>query len=118
MVLQPELNFAGPVAAPVASQEEVEWLVTLLKGRGWMTAAKLEALASGTKDDRKIRAIARAAAPVIVSYPGSPGYKLWSECTVPELDHCLKAWDSQIRDNTLRRALYERAYHSKYRGEV
>ena len=116
MVMQAELNFAGPVAAPAASAEEVEWLVTLLKGKGWMTAAKLEALAGGTKDDRKIRAIARAAAPSIFSYPGSPGYKLWSECSMEELNHGLSAMESQIRDMTIRRACYERAYHAKYRG--
>lgn len=115
-MVQTELTFAGPSAAPVASQEEVEWLFFLLKGRGWRTAAQLEAAACGTKNDRKIRAIARAAAPGIVSYPGSPGYKLWEECTVEEINHCLNAWESQIRDNTLRRHLYEQAYHTRFSG--
>jgi hypothetical protein len=115
---QGELCFDEPSVAPVATAEEVEWLVDMLKGKGWLTAAKLEAIAQGTKNDRKIRAIARAAAPGIVSYPGSPGYKLWSECTMEEINHCLNAWDSQIRDNTARRMLYSRAYHSRFRGGV
>ena len=113
---QAELTFAGPSEAPIATAEEVEWLVSILKGRGWQTAQKIEALAGGTKNDRKIRAIARAAGHGIVSYPGSPGYKLWSECTIDEIGHCLAAIQSQITDMTVRRAHYERAYHAKYRG--
>jgi hypothetical protein len=116
MVQQTEIIFATPAAAPAASIDDVEWLVTLLDGKGWKTAAQLEELSGGLKNDRKIRAIGRAAAPVIVSYPGSPGYKLWAECTVDEIHHCLNAWESQIRDNTVRRAIYERAYHTKFRG--
>lgn len=115
---QEELIFEQPAFAPIASMEEVEWLVTLLTGRGWMTAAQLEIAASGTKNDRKIRAIARAAAPGIFSYPGSPGYKLWKECTIDEIRHGLAAMESQIRDMTLRRALYERAFYSRWSGET
>ena len=113
---QEELTFDEPSPAPIATAEEVEWLVMLLRGKGWMKAAQIEIAARGTKNERKIRAIARAAAPGIVSYPGSPGYKLWVECSVEELNHCLNAWDSQIRDNTVRRTLYSRAYHARFPG--
>ncbi len=115
--LQSEIIFAAsPAAAPIATPEEVEWLVSILKGRGWLKASAIESLSGGTKNDRKIRAIARAAGHGIVSHPGSPGYKLWSECTMEEIHHCLSAWQSQINDNTVRLAGYERAYHGQYRG--
>lgn len=115
--MQGELLFSAPVsAAPVISSEEVEWLVAVLRDKGWVKAAQIETLSGGTKNDRRIRAIARAAGHGIVSYPGSPGYKLWSDCTMEEIHHCLSAWQSQINDNTVRLAGYERAYHSQYRG--
>lgn len=116
MVRQAEIIFNDEPGAPIASIEEVEWLQAVLKGRGWMTAAELVAASHGTRNDRKIRAIARAAAPGIFSYPGSPGYKLWNECTMEELNHGDAAMGSQIRDMTIRRSLYERAYRSRYGG--
>lgn len=115
---QDEISFDEQVAAPVATTEEVEWLVGLLEGKGWLTAAKLEAIAQGTKNDRKIRAIARAATPGIFSYPGSPGYKMFRECSIEEVRHGLAAMDSQIRDMTVRRACYERAFHAKSGGGI
>ncbi len=123
--LQSMLVFSGPATpAPQATAEEVEWLVVVLKAhmndvpkaKGWLTAAQIEKLSGGEKNERDIRKIARAAGHGIVSYPGSPGYKLWSECTVDEISHAISAIDSQIKDMTVRRAMYERAYHAQYRG--
>jgi len=120
--LQSEMIFSSP--APVATAEEVEWLVVILKAhmhdvpkhKGWLTAAEIEKLSGGTKNERDIRKIARAAGHGIVSHPGSRGYKLWSECTVDEIAHAISAIQSQINDMTVRRAMYERAYHAQYRG--
>lgn len=123
--LQSELIFSGPaVATPQATAEEVEWLVVVLKAhmhdnpkdKGWLTAAKIEKLSGGTQNERDIRKIARAAGHGIVSYPGSPGYKLWSECTVEEIAHCLNSFQSQIDDMKVRHYGYAQAYHAQYRG--
>lgn len=124
-LLQSELVFTGPAApAPEITPEEVEWLVVVLKAhmhdvekdKGWLTATQIEKLSGGTKNERRIRKIARAAGHGIVSYPGSPGYKLWSECTVDEIAHCLNSFQSQIDDMKVRRYGYSQAYHAQYRG--
>ena len=52
-----------------------------LRGKGWQTAAQLGATSEKTR--RQFRAISEASDGRIVSYPGSPGYKLFDEC-VPE----------------------------------
>lgn len=113
---QTELVFATPAAAPLATAEDVERLVDLLRGRGWVSAAELSGIAGQGLSDRKIRAIARAAAPGVVSYPGSPGYKLWDECSVEEINHAIEAFESQARDMTARAILYRQAYHARHRG--
>lgn len=110
MVFKAEAN-----PAVSATLDEIEWLAGLLKGRGWLTAAKIVTM-GGVKDERKIRAIARAAAPGIFSYPGSPGYKLFKDCTMEEVNHGVRAMESQVRDMTVRCALYKRAYHSQWGG--
>ena len=121
--LQAEIVFSTATSpAPVATLDQIEWLVALLKaGRtpknnGWITAAQLVALSGGLKDDREIRAIARAATPGIFSYPGSPGYKLWQECTMAEISRGLSAMEAQVRDMTIRTSLYQQAYHKLYGG--
>ncbi len=62
---------------------EVDQLIRLLDGRGWLTANQLSQ-ATG-HPDRKIRSIA-SATPKILSYPGSPGYKLTRQATPEEID--------------------------------
>jgi len=106
-----------PSPAPKVNLADIEWLLALLKGKGWQKAWQLEKAANDKKkNERKIRAIASAAGHGIVSYPGSPGYKLWAECTEEEIFHALAAWRSQIRDNALRYAGYRRAAYAKFGG--
>jgi hypothetical protein len=62
---------------------EVGQLIRILDNRGWLTAAQLSQATGLT--DRKIRSIA-AATPKILSYPGSPGYKLTRQATPEEID--------------------------------
>ncbi|MGZ0657062.1 hypothetical protein ACWPKS_15775 [Coraliomargarita sp. W4R72] len=65
---------------------EVEQLIKLLDGRGWLTASQL-AQATG-HNDRKVRSIA-SATPKILSYPGSPGYKLTRQATPEEIESAI-----------------------------
>lgn len=90
------------------------------KKKGWKTAEDVAAFlvrcGSEGWNERKVRATARVAAPVIVSYPGSPGYKLWADCKVEEIDHAINAFESQAKDMTARAMLYRSAYHRRFRG--
>lgn len=67
--------------------------------------------------ERLTRKIASASAPTIVSYPGSPGYKLWSLCTVEEINHAIESFEAQARDMIKRAHLYRMAYHRRFRGQ-
>ena len=79
---QLEICYDAPVKVPpAASVDDVERLVNLLRkhahedkdDKGWMKAPRLANLSGGDLNERKVRKVARAARPVVVSYPGSPG---------------------------------------------
>lgn len=61
----------------------------------WITAARISA-ATGW-DDRRVRDLASQSDEVI-SYPGSPGYKLLRKCTLAEYERYRLARRSQARD--------------------
>lgn len=112
-VAQFEIDFtAGPAALPesaTATAEEVERLVNTLKAYGKLTAAQIcvkWALPITDNNKRKIRAIASAARPGIVSFPSSGGYKLAKDCTLAEVDAAISAWDAQVREATINKKLY------------
>ena len=61
------LKLPGPAVTP----EQIEDLVAVLReGGAWMTAAEIAAKIEGVTE-RSIRKVASAAAPAVVSYPGS-----------------------------------------------
>lgn len=93
-----------------AGAGEIALLTAALEGQGWLTAGQL-APALGWSD-RKVRAVA-SASPAVVSWPGSPGYKLLGACTVEEFARYEAAMASQISrmDERLRRS--RRAYHAR-----
>ena len=119
MVSQLDLPLRTP--APAVTPEDVRVVVDVLRSVGrWMTAADLMihlGTASGYTD-RKVRAVASAAMPQIVSYPGSPGYRLFEHCTVEEINHCIEAFQSQGNDMLRRACLYRQAYHRRFRGQI
>lgn len=108
---------AAPGAVPEAKPEDVRALAGALTGRKKaVSAADLARVLGDGWNERKVRSVARAAAPGIVSYPGAPGYKLWEECTVDEISHAIEAFRSQARDMEKRAAIYHDAYHRRFRG--
>lgn len=124
---QGELLFDAPAAkAPTATAGQVAALAAVLATpppakdgvdrRGWWTAEELAARLGDGWSDRLVRAVARASAPGIVSFPGSPGYKLWATCTVQEITQAVDAFKSQARDMAARASLYEDAYHRRFRS--
>ena len=95
-------------------------LVQVLRSAGeWVTAREIAnrlAMREADASERHVRRIASAAAPVIVSFPGSKGYKLWDLCTIEEINHCIEAFESQGRDMIKRAVLYRQAYHRRFRS--
>lgn len=137
--MKTELGITLP--EPEVSPAEIEMLVRVLfnwetaqtpaaEGKrarepGWLTAKEIanrlgmretESDEPTDSSERHVRKIASAAAPVVVSYPGSPGYKLWNLCTVAEINHCIEAIESQAKDMLKRAVLYRQAYHKRFRG--
>ena len=115
--VQSDLDIREATKAPVVSTEDVQRLVTLLRAHdGWITRRALaDSFGGGDKADRLIRAIAEAARPAVVSYPGSPGYRLWDHCTVEEIDRCIATFESTGRKQLQAAHVYRRAYHSRFR---
>jgi hypothetical protein len=105
---------AGPEAA--ATVEDVQRVVSILVTYGQLTAGQIAmrlGLAPTENSKRKVRAIARAARPGIVSFPNSEGYKLLSACSIDEINACIATWDAVIRDATATKMLFLQAYHSR-----
>lgn len=111
-----DLKLKAPRLDPV----DVEKLVEVLRrARVWVTARQICEILYGQSSDaleRRVRLSASAAVPEVVSYPGSPGYRLWSECTVDEITHCIESFESQGRDMLKRAVAYRIAYHRSHRG--
>lgn len=107
---QPELNMftAEPTDANVA------WLERLLHASAnWMTAAEiLAAVDQDVKDDHKryIRQLA-SASQVILSGPGSPGYKHLAHCTPEEIKHYTNAGIAQGKQMVKRAIRLRRSAH-------
>jgi hypothetical protein len=111
-----QLVLAVKTPAPEVSPEQVERLVLVLRSHGgWMTAQQIADCVNLT--ERVTRKTASASAPTIVSYPGSPGYKLWSLRTVEEINHAIESFEAQARDMIKRAHLYRMAYHRRFRGQ-
>lgn len=111
------IELALKLPAPEVTTEEIAQLVAVLDEAGaWMTAKEIAAKIGGETNERSVRAIASAACPAVVSFPGSRGYKLWQLCEVGEIDHCIEAFESQGRDMLKRAVLYRQAYHRRFRG--
>lgn len=101
--------------APKVTTEDVERLVCVLRtATGWLTAAALAQALFGKESEqakRRVRAIASAAGAGVVSYPGSPGYRLWTACTADEVQACFAAYRSQIDEMERRRDQYRARPH-------
>src|SRR2546429_425497 len=103
-----ELDFTTRAAAgePVVTASEVEWFIDKLRGREWQTARDLGATNEAMR--RKLRAVAEAAVPKIIS--GQRGYKLTAEATPADIESF--AWlRRQSRTNLRRYILTVRYWH-------
>ena len=117
--IQDELALGGQ-KAPEPTKDEIEQLLAVLRGHGgWLHAAEICAMerSAGRKtDERTVRAMASAAAPAVVSYPGSRGYKLWEFCTLDEINNCINSLDRQGKLMMRRSHLFRQAYYRRFPG--
>ena len=96
---------------PKRINPQVQDLIKVLRGRDWTRAREI--IRQTGWSDRQIRALANESRHRIVSYPGSPGYKLFEDCTVDEIHRAINAIGSQTREMTAKLKDLLRAYHSR-----
>lgn len=114
---QDEMNFAAAPADPsaVASVEEVQQVVEILTGKGQLTAAEIcvqLGRPANENNKRKVRAVARAAFPGIISFVGSDGYKLLRQCSLDEAWAAVHALENIERDTVCKKKLLLDAIHT------
>lgn len=126
METQPELIDEKEKGRGV-SPEQVTLLLRLLRGRDWQKAAQITALvyldtiaSLGTANaqrwtDRFVRMVASASEGQVISYPGSPGYKLTAEATIAEIQAAAKVLRHQAEQMQERALQIDRVYHGKIR---
>lgn len=89
---------------PPHADPDVDRLIRWLEGRGWTKASQIQSALGATFSERRIRDIANASEGQIISWPGSPGYRITREATPDERDKAINNLRSQA-DNMTRRAL-------------
>lgn len=116
--VQATLDLREASKAPAVTDAEIDRLVSILHAhQGWITRRALaDSFGGGDKAERQIRAIAEAAAPDVVSYPGSPGYRHWDHCTVAEIDRAIETFESSAKKLLQRAHQYRKAYYRRARA--
>jgi hypothetical protein len=105
--------------APKISEGEIvtmmnalkDWEKVAPKGKGWLKSTQLGAKTPDEK--RHLRAISEASNGRIVSWPGSPGYKLFDECTAEDFLRGDNATRSAARKMLAKWAAILRRMHSR-----
>jgi hypothetical protein len=90
-----QLDLFAPRPAPAPPSDIERLLAYLTTHSGWVPAKQL--LADLGFSDRKVRQLAEQSDALVVSWPGSPGYRHFSHCTAEELAHAADAHISQGR---------------------
>ena len=103
---QPELNLRQKSARAV-NRDSVEELCGLLRGREWTTARDLQRLRP-LWSERFIRLLANASEGRVLSYPGSPGYRLAEGAEIAEIAHASAALIAQGKDMWRRGIIFRR----------
>lgn len=119
MDLAPTAESSEPVAT-VQDVQRVEAILKAAKGVEMKAAEIAQKLGLPVNENtkRKVRAIARAARPGILSFPSSQGYKLTDDATLDEIEGCIAAWDSVIRDAPATKMLYQDRRHGRTGGRL
>lgn len=100
---------------PVHIAPDIAALKTFLRGRGWISQRDITRITGWT--DRELREIGEmdTAGEIIT---GNSGYKLMSESTPVEIQHCHARLKSQAVKMLRRAVRVLRAYHAMGRGAI
>ncbi len=85
-------------------------LIETLRGSGWMTAAQLRSRGFADRELRDL--VEHDEAGQVLSFPGSPGYKLFDESPIPEIERSV-ALKNQARRMLRRFIRYQRRRHGR-----
>lgn len=97
-----------PLFRPVQTLEpELKRLLSILRDGRWHTAKELKV---HSFTDRALRELVEHSAGQILSFPGSPGYKLFELATIDEVDQS-KALLNQGRAMIRRFLRYKKRFH-------
>ena len=108
------LDFSAKAAASEQTLDaRLDDLVRALRGAGWQTAKQLRELGFSDRELRDL--VEHDERGQILSFPGSPGYKLFDEATLEEIERS-QALKSQARGMLRRFIRYQRRRHD-YRSE-
>lgn len=106
MTAQLDLDFA--------KREELDarlsLLIETLRRNGWMTAAQLRGRGFTDRELRDL--VEHDEAGEVLSFPGSPGYKLFDEATLPEIERAI-ALKNQARRMLRRHIRYQNRRHGR-----
>jgi len=112
MIAQPELDFTARQADKAADLEaRASDLIATLRGRGWVTARDLRAEGFTDRELRDI--VEHDESGGILSFPGSPGYRLFDEATIPEIERSASL-KNQARGMLRRFVRYQRRLHGHH----
>lgn len=111
MINQNEFDFSSQKAAKAADLESrASDLVAALSGRGWVTSKELHTVGFTDRELRDI--VEHDETGSILSFPGSPGYRLFDEATLPEIERSI-ALKNQARGMLRRFVRYQRRRHGQ-----
>jgi hypothetical protein len=116
-----ELGMTIATKAPKATPAQVDRMINeLRRAKRSMLAAELAVILFGKDTEtakRRVRAVAKAAKPRIVSFPGSDGYDLFARVKIDDLWRCVAELEDAAKTLLAEAAMYRRALHAGYRGE-
>lgn len=119
--MKTELGLTIASKAPAAKPEQVQRMIAELKKAGHsMRAEELAVIMFGRADEttkRRVRAVAKAAKPRVLSFPGSDGYDLFARVSIDELWRCIYEMEAAAKSLLQEAASYRKALHRGYRGE-
>lgn len=107
----PELPLRLKAAGKQVTETDIAELCGLLRGRGWMSAEQIHSLRPKW-GERFIRKLANASRGQVLSWPGSPGYRLTVEGSALEREEAIAKLRHQAVEMGARASDIARVHHT------